>query len=143
MRDVVTVTVDTNVLLDVFQVREPYYEMSDRVVNLVVLGSLVGVCPSHGLTTLYYLIRKRAPRSEAEAAMDRVIHYFRIGNLDTTGWQTARKLPITDFEDAAVAAVAKTTGSTFLITRNVGDFAFSPVLAVTPASFLGMTGLSA
>ena len=60
----------------------------------------------------------------------------RFGNLDAAGWQEATLRPLTDFEDAAVATVAKVTASAFIITRNVGDFAGSPVPAITPADFL-------
>ena len=62
-----TVTVDINVLLDVFQKREPHYATSAQVVSMVVAGTLTGVCPAHGLTTLYYLVRKHASRPDAEA----------------------------------------------------------------------------
>ena len=131
-----TVTVDINVLLDVFQMRELHYLASAQVVSMVAAGTLVGVCPAHGLTTLYYLVRKHGSRPDAEAAMDRVLGHFQIGNLDALGWQEARRLSLPDFEDAAVAAVAKATASAFIITRNVGDFARSPVPAITPTDFL-------
>ncbi len=131
-----TVTVDINVLLDVFQKREPHYAASAQVVSMVVAGTLTAVCPAHGLTTLYYLVRKHASRPDAEAAMDRVLHHFQIGNLAAAGWQEARQLPFADFEDAAVATAAKATGSAFIITRNADDFAGSPVPAITPADFL-------
>ena len=41
-----------------------------------------------------------------------------------------------DFEDAVVAVVAETTRSKFIITRNVGDFAHSPIPAIAPVDFL-------
>ncbi len=132
-----TVTVDINVLLDVFQQRQPHYAASARVLNLVAAGMLTGVCPAHGLTTLYHLVRKHAAKPMAETALDTVLRHFRIGNLDAAGWQAARTLPLADFEDAAVAAVAKATNSVFIITRNVRDFAVSPVPAVNPTDFLG------
>ncbi len=131
-----TVTVDINVLLDVFQRRVPHYAASAQVLNLVTAGTLTGVCPAHGLTTLYYLVRKHAAKPDAEVALDRVLSHFQIGNLDAAGWQAARNLPMADFEDAVVATVAKATGSSFIVTRNVDDFTASPVPAVTPADFL-------
>ena len=127
---------DINVLLDVFQKREPHHVASAQVVSMVAAGTLDGVCPAHGLTTLYYLVRKHGSRPDAEAAMDRVLGHFQIGNLDAAGWQEARRLSLPDFEDAAVAAVAKATESAFIITRNVGDFARSPVPAIMPTDFL-------
>jgi predicted nucleic acid-binding protein len=132
----VTVTVDINVLLDVFGKREPHYALSARVVDMITTGVLDGVCPAHGLTTIYYLVRKHASKPDAETAIDRVLGHFQIGNLDVTGWRDARLLPYKDFEDAAVATVAKVSGSAFIITRNVGDFEGSPVPAIAPADFL-------
>ena len=131
-----TVTLDINVLLDVFQRREPHYAASAQVTSIVVDGTLTGVFPAHGLTTLYYLVRKHASKPNAETAMDLVMDHFQIGNLDMAGWRETRRLPLADFEDAAVAIVAKVTASAFIVTRNVGDFAGSPVLAITPADFL-------
>jgi predicted nucleic acid-binding protein len=132
----VTVTVDINVLLDVFQERQPHYAASARVVSLITEGKLTGVCPAHGLTTLYFLVRKHAKKADAESAMDQVLRHFQVGNLDAAGWQRARVLAMDDFEDAAVAAVAEASGSTFIITRNGADFAQSPVPGIAPADFL-------
>ncbi len=137
-----TVTVDINVLLDVFQQRQPHYAASAQVISLVTAGNLTAVCPAHGLTTLYYLVRKHAAKADAEAAMDRVLRQFQIGNLDAAGWQRARQLEMEDYEDAAVATVAEASGSAFVITRNVADFARSPVPAITPADFLSQHALA-
>jgi predicted nucleic acid-binding protein len=132
----VKVTVDINVLLDVFQKREPHYAASARVLAMVQQGDVAGVFPAHGFTTLYYLVRKHATRPDAEAAMDNVLRHFEIGNLGAVGWTRARSLPMTDFEDAVVAVVAEETASKFIITRNTGDFTHSPTPAITPVEFL-------
>jgi hypothetical protein len=42
----VKVTPDINVLLDVFQKREPHYAASAQVVSLVTAGTPAGVCPA-------------------------------------------------------------------------------------------------
>jgi predicted nucleic acid-binding protein len=132
----VTITVDINVLLDVFQKREPHHDASAQVLGLVVSGEIRGVFPAHGLTTLYYLVRKHGSRPDAETAMDEVLLHFQIGNLDTVGWQRARQLGLEDFEDAGVATIAAQSGSAFIVTRNVDDFRGSPVPAITPTDLL-------
>ena len=65
-----------------------------------------------------------------------MLRHFQIGNLEVADWQQARGLSFEDFEDAVVATVARVTASVFIITRNVDDFAGSPVPAITPADFL-------
>lgn len=130
------VTVDINVLLDVFQKREPHYAASARVMAMIEEGEIEAVFPAHGITTLYYLARKHATRPDAEVAMDKVLDHFQIGNLNPDGWRRARSLPMNDFEDAVVATVAETSGFTLVITRNVDDFNSSPVPAISPLEFL-------
>jgi predicted nucleic acid-binding protein len=132
----VTVTVDINVLLDVFQKREPHYAASARILALVQTGKLDAVFPSHGFTTLYYLVRKHASRVAAETAMDEVLKHFKVGNLDAVGWVRARSMAMPDFEDAVVAVVAEQSVSRFIITRNSGDFTQASVSAITPIEFL-------
>jgi len=131
-----TVMLDINVLLDVFLVRQPHYDCSAQVISRVASGKLVGVVAAHGLTTLYYLARKQADQTTAEAAVDRILQHFLIANLDHAGWQKARALPLPDFEDAVIASTAEISVCDFIITRNMTHFVGSPVPAITPADFL-------
>ena len=48
----------------------------------------------------------------------------------------ARSPDMPDFEDALVASAASSAGCDLILTRNVEDFAASPVMAVSPAEFL-------
>ena len=130
------VTGDINVLLDVFQRREPYLVASAKVVDMVSSGEIAGVCPAHGLTTLYYLVRRHSSKPAAELAIDHVLRHFEVGDLKTAEFREARALPFSDFEDAVVSIVAKSSGSSAIVTRNVEDFDGSPVPALTPADFL-------
>ena len=41
-----------------------------------------------------------------------------------------------DFEDAVVDAVAERSGASYIVTRNIKDFAGSVVPAILPADFL-------
>jgi len=104
----VTVTVDINILLDVFQNREPHYTASAQLLTLIEAGTVIAVFPSHGLATLYYVVRKHGSKASAEAAMDRVLDHFRIGDLDAAGWREARKLALDDFEASPVPAISPT-----------------------------------
>lgn len=128
------VTVD--VLLDVFQKRQPHQVASSQVLHLIATGMLEAVIPSHGITTLYYLVRKHATKSDAESALDKILTHFAIGNPDPAGWHRARVLAMPDFEDAVVAVTAECTGSAYVVTRNLDDFANSPIPAISPADLL-------
>ncbi|MDR2592500.1 MAG: PIN domain-containing protein [Chitinispirillales bacterium] len=49
---------------------------------------------------------------------------------------TAKTLSVPDFEDSVISAVAARNNADYIITRNVGDFAKSPVPAISPHDFL-------
>ncbi len=132
-----TVVLDINVLLDVFQNRQPHYAASAQVLSLACDGTIKGIFPAHGLTTLFYLVRKHGTRADAEDAVDMVLAQLKIGNLERSEWQRARQLPLDDFEDAVVATVAEAYNADFIVTRNESDFSGSPVPALSPAVFLG------
>ena len=65
------ITADINVLLDVFQKRQPHYAASAQVLSLVASGGIAGVFPAHGLTTLYYLVRRHDSKAGAGEAVRR------------------------------------------------------------------------
>lgn len=133
-----TVVLDINVLLDVFQNRQPHHAASAQVLSLACDGTLKGIFPAHGLTTLFYLVRKHGTRADAKEAVDRVLAHLEIGNMSPQDWQRARQMPLSDFEDAVVATLAEACRADFIITRNLPDFSGSPVPALSPTAFLSL-----
>jgi hypothetical protein len=64
-----------------------------------------------------------------------------VARLDIAGGSDrellrAVELPVADFEDAMVVALAESAGATHIVTRNTADFRRSPVKAVTPEDFM-------
>ena len=51
------ILLDTNVLLDVFLERQPFYDSSTRVMILIEQGKLEGWICGTTVTTIYYLIK--------------------------------------------------------------------------------------
>ena len=131
-----TVMLDINILMDVFLKRQPYYNASSSVVDLVSSKVLKGICASHGLTTIYYMLRKTHGSVTALSAVDRLLGDFVVAGLDQHGWARARRLAFKDFEDSGVAQVALENSSSWIITRNAADFQTSPVPAIGPSDFL-------
>ena len=130
------ITVDLNVLLDVAQNRLPHYHASEEILHRARLGEFAAVLPGHALTTLHYIIEKYAGTDMANQTVDGLLADFAVHPVDKANFQRARQLPLKDFEDAVVAAVAEVSGSDFIITRNVTDFAGASIPAITPLEFL-------
>ena len=130
------VVLDLNVLLDVIQQREPFYEASAAVLSLVTRKKITGFVPGHALPTIYYIVMRYASRAEADKAIDWLLSTVAIAAEDIDVFRHARSLSITDFEDAVVASVGEAAGCSHIVTRNFKDFTGSPVPALTPEEFL-------
>ena len=130
------VLLDLNVLLDVVQNRAPHYDDSAKVLSLARLGEIQAVLPVHALTTLYYILAKAAGKAKAEQTVDWLLAHFEVAVADKAVLLRARQLPLADFEDAVVASLAQAGQCDHVVTRNVSDFAGSPVPALTPTDFL-------
>lgn len=130
------VMLDLNVLLDVVQRREPFYAASAEVLSLAIEETNVGCLPGHALTTLHYIVAKHADQEQANSLIDWLLAHLEVVAQDRSQFVRARSLEITDFEDAALASAAEASGCRLIVTRNVADFRFSPVPAVTPEELL-------
>ena len=129
---------DLNVLLDVVQNRAPYYHDSAQVLSLARLGEIQAVLPVHAFTTLYYILAKAAGQGKAEQTVDWLLAHFEVAVADKAVLLHARQLHVADFEDAVVASLAKAGRCDYVVSRDVSDFAGSPVPAVTPTDFLSL-----
>jgi predicted nucleic acid-binding protein len=130
------ITVDLNVLLDVAQNRLPHCPASEEVLHRARAGEYAAVLPSHAITTLHYIIEKWSGSDLANPTIDGLLADFVLHPTDKSAFQRARQLPLKDFEDGVVAAIAESSGSDYIVTRNVSDFAGSSVPAITPTEFL-------
>ena len=130
------VLLDLNVLLDVVQNRVPHYHDSAKVLSLARLGGIQAVLPVHAFTTLYYILAKAAGKAKADQTIDWLLAHFEVAVADKAVLRRARQLPLADFEDAVVASLAEAGQCDHVVTRNVSDFAGSPVSALTPTDFL-------
>jgi predicted nucleic acid-binding protein len=127
---------DLNVLLDVVQNRHPHYSDSAAVLSRARSGDFLAFIPAHALTTIFYLIERAANAQIASQTIDWLLQYFDVLPLTKSSFLRARSLPLNDFEDGVVAAVADIQGCDYIVSRNVTDFAGSPVQAVLPGDFL-------
>ena len=132
------VMIDLNVILDVFQERHPYYHSSASVISKIFNKKLLGLLPSHAITTIYYITSKYSGKQNAAEAIDWILANFDIAEADKTSFLRARTMEINDFEDGVVATLAELKNCDFIITRNISDFKKSQVKALTPEEFLNM-----
>ena len=130
------ILVDLNVVLDVVQKREPHFRASGAVLEHIVRKQEMGALAAHLVTTLHYLIERSAGSAAAGDAVDWLLRNFSVASIGQSELLRARVLGRSDFEDAVVVASAESAGCRMIVTRNIRDFRYSPVPAVTPEEYL-------
>ena len=131
-----TIMVDINIILDVLQKRDPFYEASAGLLAVIERGEALGYIAAHGVTTLYYLLQKGKNSSAARADITSLLQILKIAPVDQETIEQALNLEFRDFEDAVQMISALRCKADFLITRNVKDYQPALLPVMQPVDFL-------
>ena len=123
---------DTNIVIDPIDRREPFYELSRRVCLLGVVGEANTYISVNMLTDLYYLLRKDYGSQGAQDLIENNLSFLQLIGISAEDAQKALAARWGDFEDCLVARCAEKIKADYIVTRNVKDFRSSSVEAVTP-----------
>jgi hypothetical protein len=132
-----TILIDLNILLDVLQKREPFYETSAGLLAEVEAGRVNGFIAAHSITILFYMIQKGANSAEARATITNLLQFIQITSIDQNTIEQALNLDYRDFEDAVQMISAVQCKADCLVTRNVKDYRPSLLPVMQPVDFLG------
>lgn len=127
------IMLDTNVILDILEKREPYFADSYLVLlNALENGDLC-MMPISASTDIAYILRNAGGVRTKLLDLSFVI---KLTDVTEEDFREAVLSDMPDFEDALLAANASRSRADCIVTRNAKDFAKSPIKAVTPAQFL-------
>jgi predicted nucleic acid-binding protein len=132
-----SILIDNNILLDVLQKREPFYEDSAAMLAAVETGRVDGYVAAHSIITLFYLIQKSRSSAEAHAILTGLLQFHRIARVDQSTIEQALNLDFRDFEDAVQMVSALQIKADCLITRNIKDYQVTLLPVMKPVDFLG------
>ena len=131
------ILIDTNVVLDIVQKREPFFADSYQALRKAILASVECLISTSAATDIFYMLRKALPSAgEAKKRIEQLSQIATFSDVQGADIHTALMHSMSDFEDAVVDAVAQRSGASYILTRNVKDFAGSSVPAITPTEFL-------
>ena len=124
--------IDSDVVFDVFQRRQPHYNASNAVLKIARRGTVAGAVASHTLANLFYMHGKPSLPFIGES----LLPYIGVcaGDAHQTG--VAMRAGMGDFEDALQAAAALEWKAAFIVTRNTKHYRKSPIPAITPKAWL-------
>ncbi len=130
------ILLDTNVILDVWLAREPFWRDSARLLAKVERGEVEGILSPTTVTTLHYLGKKQLGEKKARELVKSLVRICAVGLISEQTFNRTIETKITDFEDAVLATLARDEGVDYIATRNCRDFRRSLIPAKEPAELV-------
>lgn len=133
------VLIDTCVIIDALQSREPFRKEAEEIFLVVANRRIAGCITASSVTDIYYLIHKALhSAAETKRAMGVLFSLFEV--LDTCGIDCRKALAsaTADYEDAVMIESAIRADMDCIVTRNTKDYAGAPLPVYSPADFLAL-----
>ena len=123
---------DTNIILDVLLVRDPFFALSANLLDAVESKDIDGFLCATTLTTIDYLVTKFQNKSVAKLAISKLLSLYSIAEVNQTVLNFANTSNFSDFEDAVLYFSALNVGVDSIVTRNNNDFTSANLPVYTP-----------
>jgi len=130
---------DTNVVLDFMLARLPFADAAAQVIEAHRAGRFQAFISPITPVNVFYVARKLGAE-QARATLEQILTEFAITPIDLILLRAAFMLPMPDYEDAVQTVCAIAEEADFIITRDVKDFANSPIQALSPVEFVKQLG---
>jgi len=128
---------DLNVILDVIENRPEFVQDSATAMGRVVSTRGWTACvAAHAVTTAFYILRKHLGIEQTRRALGRLLKVLSVVPASGAVLVEALDFDCDDYEDVVTFVSAAKSKCDLILTRNVADFAKSPVRAMTPSEFL-------
>lgn len=115
--------IDTNVVMDVFLKREPFFDMSNRVIDLPIEHNVKEFVSATTVTDIYYLTYKALKNHQVVRDLfNDLFEFVEVVAVTDKDIHAAFALNWKDFEDSVQYAVAKTNHFDGIVTRNMQGF---------------------
>lgn len=131
------VLIDTNIILDWFLKRNQFYENSKAVLTKCWFGNIKSFITIHSLCDIYYLVGNKFPLEEKKKLIQFLLNRSEIIEENFNSVKAFIDYEFyDDLEDCLQIQSAQNLRLNYIITRNIKDFRYSTVQAVTPEQFL-------
>ena len=134
------VLLDTNVILDVLQRREPWFADGQRIFYAIANQQITGCITAKEAADIHFFSRRQFTGQEnvdakARQVMTKLYALFEL--IDTLGidCQNAIAIDNNDYEDAIMMESAARAGMDCIVTRNPEHFKAASIPIYSPAEF--------
>jgi len=135
------VLLDTNVIVDVLQKREPWRQDGETIFIAAAMNRIRACVTAKQIADIHYITKKLFKGQAhvdnlAKQIVGKLMSFIELEDTCAADCQTALGINSDDFEDAMLIACATRESMDYLVTRNIGHFTGSSVPVITPGDFV-------
>ena len=131
------ILVDTNVLLDYFLTREPFFNDAKQIIEKCAEGKINACIAAHSVSNMFFILRKTYDVKERRELLLSLFEIFDVEGIDSEKLKKGLKNEtFSDFEDCLQMECAESFCAQYIVTRNTADYVTSNIPAVTPTEYL-------
>lgn len=113
-----TVLLDTNIIMDALQERQPFDIAAKKILLLGQSGKINCCFTANAASDIFFLYSKARSRAEANAALGFLLNTYKVVSITQEDCLKAMALPNEDFEDSLVEVCAKNIHADYIISRD-------------------------
>lgn len=133
------ILIDTNVVLDIILKRPPYCVAAADIFKICAMKRVTGYIAIHSISNIFFILRKSYTADERRKILKDILKIFTVAGTSHQGvLEALEKNEFKDFEDCLQDECAREVGADYIITRNIQDYQYAEVKALTPGKFLEM-----
>jgi predicted nucleic acid-binding protein len=129
------ILLDTNIIVDIISGRDEY-ESSLELMRSCEDKRFDGYMTTTTITDIMYILRKHSSQNILRNTMQGLMKILEIAEVSKKDIHLSFLSDMADFEDGVQAYCGLRYGVEYVITKNLSDFEFSPVKAISPKDFL-------
>lgn len=134
-----TLFVDSDVILDVLEKREPFYDYSAQILTLGDEKKVQLFTTSLVIANIYYIMRKHLGIQKAKENLRKLRIIVNVMSVNEKEVDLALNPELPDFEDALQYFTALNNKIDFIITRNTKDYKNPKLIVQTPQEYIEST----
>lgn len=126
--------VDTNILIDYFSKRQPFFADADKLFDMLDRKLFNGIIAAHSVLNLAYVLRKQFDQNTLYSILMSICYVFDVIDVDKQKLVAAiQNINMKDLEDCVQTECAKQAHADFIVSRDLKDFKNSAIPVITPS----------
>ena len=129
---------DSDVLIDVFAKRMPFFDHSATLLSLAETGKFLGYTSPIVIANVYYVLQKFGGKLLSKSNVRKIRQILKIVDMNEKTVDMAIESEFLDFEDGLQFSSILQAQLHYIVTRNIKDYKNNQIAVLSPTEALSL-----